>query len=80
MRIECMTTMAAAEVLSLLINAYLRPGREFHITDPHPPGPPVHFILIETSCLPGRTSTGHPRYHHCRGGRHLAHPACQGII
>ena len=45
MQIECATTIAAADVLSILINAYLRPGREFHITDPHPPGTPVHVTL-----------------------------------
>ena len=49
MKIECATTRAAADVLSVLLGAYLRPGQEFHITDPHPPGSPIHFIVSEPS-------------------------------
>jgi len=45
MHIECTTTTAAAEVLSFLINAYLRPGREFHIAGPLPHGTPIQFTL-----------------------------------
>ena len=45
MQIECTTTIAAAEVVSILINAYLRPGREFHLAGPLPPGTPVHVTL-----------------------------------
>jgi hypothetical protein len=45
MQIECTTTTAAAEVLSSLIYAYLRPGREFHIAGPLPHGTPIQFTL-----------------------------------
>ena len=45
MQIECATTIAAAEVLSILINSYLRPGREFHITSPHVHAPPIRLTL-----------------------------------
>ena len=45
MQIECTTTSAAAEVVSILINAYLRPGREFHIAGPLPHGTPIQFTL-----------------------------------
>jgi hypothetical protein len=45
MQIECTTTSAAAEVVSILMNAYLRPGREFRIASLRPPDPPIEFTL-----------------------------------
>jgi hypothetical protein len=45
MRIKCMTTIAAAQVLFILIDANLRPGRDFHIAGPHSPDPPIRFTL-----------------------------------
>ena len=45
MQIECTTTLAAAEVLSLLMSAYLRPGGAFRVTDPWPQVTPIHFTL-----------------------------------
>ena len=45
MQIECTTTIAAAAVLLVLIDAHLRPGTEFHIAGPHPPDPPIRFTL-----------------------------------
>ena len=47
MQIACMTTRAAADVLSLLLGAHLRPGHEFRLTGPTPPGTPVHFTLSD---------------------------------
>jgi len=66
MQIECTTTLAAAEVVSILMSAYLWPGREFHIAGPMPPGAPVH-VTLGAPRQPGRTSTGHPGYNHCGG-------------
>jgi len=45
MQIECTTTSAAADALDVLLNAYLRPGREFHIAGPYSPDPPIRFTL-----------------------------------
>ena len=45
MQIECMTTSAAAAVLLVLIDAHLRPAREFHITAPPTLDPPIQFTL-----------------------------------
>jgi len=45
MQIECATTRAAAEVVSILLSAYLWPGREFRITSPRPPDPPIRLTL-----------------------------------
>ena len=45
MQIECTTTIAAAEVVSFFLRAYLRPGREFYITSPRPPDPPIRLTL-----------------------------------
>ena len=45
MQIECTTSSAAAEVVSILINAYLRPGREFHIAGPRVHAPPIRLTL-----------------------------------
>ena len=45
MQIACTTTCAAAEVLSLLLGAHLRPGHEFRVTDPWPRGVPIRFTL-----------------------------------
>ena len=47
MQIECTTTIAAAEVVSILLSAYLWPGREFRIDGPCPPGTPVHVTVNE---------------------------------
>jgi hypothetical protein len=48
MRIECTTTIAAAQVLFVLMDAQLRPGKEFHIAGPHSPAPPIHYTLYVT--------------------------------
>jgi len=45
MQIECTTTIAAAAVLLVLIDAHLRPGTEFHIAGQHLPDPPILFTL-----------------------------------
>ena len=45
MQIECTTTGAASQVLFVLTDAHLLPGREFHIAGPHPPDPPIRFTL-----------------------------------
>lgn len=45
MQIECMTTSAAAQVLFILTDAHLRPGRAFHIAGPSLPNPPIRFSL-----------------------------------
>jgi len=45
MQIECTTTIAAAAVLLVLIDAHLRPGSEFHIAGQHLPDPPILFTL-----------------------------------
>ncbi len=46
MQIECTTTSAAAaQVLFVLVDAHLRPGREFHMTGPCLPDPPIRFTL-----------------------------------
>jgi hypothetical protein len=45
MQIDCTTARAAAEVLAILLSARLRPGREFYVTGPIPPGTPVHITL-----------------------------------
>ena len=45
MQIECATTRAAAEVVSILLGAGLRPGGAFRLTGPNPPGTPIHFTL-----------------------------------
>jgi hypothetical protein len=45
MQIDCTTTCAAAEVLSVLLGAHLRPGREFYVTGPYPPGTPIHITF-----------------------------------
>ena len=45
MQIECTTTIAAGQVLFVLIDAHLRPGREFHIAGPRSPDPPIRFTL-----------------------------------
>ena len=45
MHIKCTTTIAAAQVLFILIDADLRPGRDFHIAGPRSPDPPIRFTL-----------------------------------
>lgn len=45
MKIECSTTIAAAEVVSILMHANLRAGGAFRVTDPWPRGRPVYFIF-----------------------------------
>ena len=45
MHIACATTPAAADVLSILLGADLRPGHEFRVIGPLPPGTPVHFTF-----------------------------------
>ena len=45
MQIVCTTTRAAAEVVSVLMDAHLRPGREFYVTGPYPPGTPVRITF-----------------------------------
>jgi hypothetical protein len=45
MQIECMTTIAAAHVLFVLVDAHLRPGQEFHMSGPWLPDPPIRFTL-----------------------------------
>ena len=60
MQIECTTTIAAAEVVSILLSAYLWPGREFRIDGPCPPGTPVHVTLNEIPAHVLCTGAGHP--------------------
>ena len=48
MQIACTTTRAAAEVVSLLLDAHLRPGRDFRLTGPWPPGTPIYVTLSLT--------------------------------
>ena len=45
MQIACTTTSAAAEVLSILLHANLRPGGAFRVTDPWPRGAPIEFTV-----------------------------------
>jgi hypothetical protein len=45
MQIECATTIAAADVLFVLVDAHLRPGQEFHMAGPCLPDPPIRFTL-----------------------------------
>jgi hypothetical protein len=45
MQIVCTTTIAAAQVLFILIDSHLRPGKEFHIAGPHSPDPPIRYTL-----------------------------------
>ena len=45
MQIESSTATAAGEVVSLLLSALLRPGREFHIAGEHEPELPVRLTL-----------------------------------
>ena len=47
MQIACMTTRAAADVVSLLLGAYLRSGRDFRLTGAYPPGTPIYVTLSE---------------------------------
>jgi hypothetical protein len=48
MHIECTTTIAAAQVLFVLMDAKLQPGKEFHIAGPHSPAPPIRYTLYVT--------------------------------
>ena len=48
MHIECRTTSAASQVVLVLIDAQLRPGKEFHMDGPNLPDPPVSFIIHVT--------------------------------
>ena len=45
MQIECTTTSAAAQVLFVLSDAQLQPGKAFHMAGPCPPDPPIRFTL-----------------------------------
>jgi hypothetical protein len=45
MQIACMTTIVAAAVLLVLVDAHLRPGKEFSIAGSHTPDPPIRFTL-----------------------------------
>ena len=45
MQIECTTTIAAAQVLFVLVDAGLRAGQEFRMSGPHLPDPPIRFTL-----------------------------------
>jgi hypothetical protein len=45
MQIECTTTIAAAQVLFVLVDAHLRPGQAFRMTGPCLPDPPIRFTL-----------------------------------
>jgi len=45
MQIECTTTIAAAQVLFVLVDAHLRAGQEFQMTGPCLPDPPIRFTL-----------------------------------
>ena len=45
MQIECTTTIAAAQVLFVLVDAHLRAGQEFQMTGPCLPDPPIQFTL-----------------------------------
>ena len=45
MQIECTSTTAAGEVVSLLLGALLRPGKEFYIAGEHEPDLPVRLTL-----------------------------------
>ena len=45
MKIVCRITVAAAEVLGILLSANLRPGNAFRVTGPLPPATPVHITL-----------------------------------
>ena len=45
MQIECTTTRAAVDVVSLLLGAYLRSGRDFRLTGAYPPGTPIYVTL-----------------------------------
>ena len=47
MQIACTTTSAATEVVSLLLGAHLRSGREFRLTGLYPPGTPMYVTLSE---------------------------------
>ena len=48
LKIECTTTRAAAEVVSILLGAGLRLVGAFHLIGPNPPGTPVHVTLSAT--------------------------------
>ena len=48
MQIECATTTAASQVLMVLMDAHLRPGREFHMNGPDLPDPPIYFTMHMT--------------------------------
>jgi hypothetical protein len=45
MQIECTTTIAAGQVLFVLTDLQMQPGREFHIDGPCLPEPPIYFIV-----------------------------------
>ena len=45
MHIICTTTEAAGELMLVLTDAYMRPGKEFHISVPHAPDPPIRFTV-----------------------------------
>ena len=45
MQIACTTTIAAAEVLCILLHANLLPGGAFRVTDPLPLGTPIEFTF-----------------------------------
>jgi len=45
MQIECTTTSAASQVLWILTEYQLRPGKEFHMDGPNLPEPPVSFSI-----------------------------------
>jgi hypothetical protein len=43
-----MTTIAAAEVVAILLAANLRPAHTFRVTGLYPPGPPITFTFSVT--------------------------------